>query len=564
MYGMQLAPANGLFGLRWSDGQPQDKVITYDQCIWFGGYEKESRELVTVFPRYPSGFSEAFLWPGPMGSGQIQGTSPGTCQFWDQHFLITRKSMDSMLVVLDSLDLPIPSHLIPLEVKKWPGKGNAYLKAQILQVDGAYVTSLDNELAPFADADSNGVYEPEWGDLPDLQNKEQMLWWIMNDWGGLKKYTGNWPNEILKKGGLEFHALAYMYPDVEGYGMFPNTLFFEWKLINQGNLHLDSCFIGLRQDQHFGGAGKGFFCTHPLKNLGITYKKTNFDGGLGGYEADPPAYGTKILQAPGPLADADGFDNNRNGTVDEPLETRLVHSTVKAWYPPPGFIWEGPPPPEAVFFGIFRNSLVSGGPALRYGLDGYGNTDTTKLPCSFLYPNDFDPLGYGLGGTVSQPKPMPPWYHINPDVQGVITNISSGPFSLLPGQSIVYRYCHPIGHGKGSGLANLMDVVSISDSLESILPQLEAARPACNKPGKTAAIVKVFPNPVVNGEVEFYCKDGISEITVLDFQGTQMKVLRPNRKSVRWFLPEIPSGLYLARIRAGNSLQVKKLFISRN
>jgi hypothetical protein len=109
-----------------------------------------------------------------------------------------------------------------------------------------------------------------------------------------------------------------------------------------------------------------------------------------------------------------------------------------------------------------------------------------------------------------------------------------------------------------------MDVVSISDSLESILPQLEAARPACNKPGKTAAIVKVFPNPVVNGEVEFYCKDGISEITVLDFQGTQMKVLRPNRKSVRWFLPEIPSGLYLARIRAGNSLQVKKLFISRN
>jgi hypothetical protein len=57
-------------------------------------------------------------------------------------------------------NITLPLAGISDSVKYWPGKGNPYLAAQGYDVSGV--------LAPFYDADGDGVYDPAHGDYPSI------------------------------------------------------------------------------------------------------------------------------------------------------------------------------------------------------------------------------------------------------------------------------------------------------------------------------------------------------------------------------------------------------------
>lgn len=111
-------------------------------------------------------------------------------------------------------------------------------------------------------------------------------------------------------------------------------------------------------------------------------------------------------------------------------------------------------------------------------------------------------------------------------------------------------------------MANMLDVEFISDSLEQILPQLQAQRPAVNPLGDELK-VQVYPNPLEGGELKLYCKEGIDEVRLLDAQGSRMLLqVQPGLKTVRLAFPGHKPGLYLAQIRSGERWVVKKVLVS--
>ena len=107
----------------------------------------------------------------------------------------------------------------------------------------------------------------------------------------------------------------------------------------------------------------------------------------------------------------------------------------------------------------------------------------------------------------------------------------------------------------------MLDVEFISDSLEQILPQLQAQRPATSSSSEELK-VQVFPNPLEGSALTFYCKEGIDEIRLLDAQGSRMLQVQPGLKTVRLTFPGHKPGLYLAQIRSGERWVVKKVLVN--
>lgn len=557
-------------GLYWKNSFGQRLPISFLNSIWFRGKVVGSDTNILLRIRYNGSTNIIHqpgydLWPGPVNEGEIYGTNPGICNFWDRHFQVGRESIDSLLHLLDSLDVPLPGSLIPREVRNWPGRGNAFLKAEALSLGSVSTQTMDQELAPFVDQNQNGIYEPERGEMPDLQQKERMVWWVLNDLGNKKLYS---TRKLMPAGGLEVQFLAYMYPSTPESPFLANTLFLDWKLKNEGVFDLDSCYIGVFQNNQIGDPSDDLFRSHPLKNLCVAYNRINTDPLYMriGISEIAPALGTKVLKAPGPMANADGFDNNRNGSIDEADETRIVHRIgASNWSPGDfdSFETYSDRLNEMWLTGSDRTNMFSEvlyGSCLEFPL-----LNQPGLTTRFHFPGNYDPLGYAIGGTISAPITQPPWSEegcTELDNSFRETTISSGPFALPRGTSIDYQYCLLVGHGKESAYVNMLDVEFISDSLEQILPQLQAQRPAANPSGEELK-VQVYPNPLEGGELNVYCKEGIDEVRLLDAQGSRMLLqVQPGLKTVRLAFPGHKPGLYLAQIRSGERWVVKKVLVS--
>src|SRR5690606_7777908 len=84
-------------------------------------------------------------------------------------------------------------YVVPSPILSWPGNGNT---------DNGEAANL----APYIDANSNGVYDPENGDYPDIRG-EVAIFYILND--DKQTHTASSGGKI----GVEIHGMVYVYYD---------------------------------------------------------------------------------------------------------------------------------------------------------------------------------------------------------------------------------------------------------------------------------------------------------------------------------------------------------------
>ena len=65
--------------------------------------------------------------------------------------------------------------------------------------------NVPHGLAPFFDQNGNGVYEPMLGDVPNINNADQGIWWVFNDAGNIHTQSNG------ATIGAEIQVLAYAY-----------------------------------------------------------------------------------------------------------------------------------------------------------------------------------------------------------------------------------------------------------------------------------------------------------------------------------------------------------------
>ncbi len=327
------------YGNMWYDGSisqyhiPKDGTSSplYCAALWIGGTDVNDQLRLAAL-RFGSSGDD--YWPGPL---TIDGTADVTievCNYYDRHYKISQTDVNSFKQMFDYTGAePVANDkydesAIAQVIKEWPAHGN--------------FANQSRYLAPFYDADGDGVYNYQKGDYPyyDFDNVlcprtlkanlkpgekykpfktmedslgivnggllsdqvlkgDQTIWWVFNDMGNTHTESGGQPI------GLEIRAQAFAFSTNDEIN---NMTFYTYEIINRSTYELRNTYFSQWVDADLGYAYDDYIGCDVKRGLGYCYNGKDVDGpGTGAYSGIPPAVGIDFFQ--GPYMDPDGQDN---------------------------------------------------------------------------------------------------------------------------------------------------------------------------------------------------------------------------------------------------------------
>jgi hypothetical protein len=395
--------------------------------LWFGGYVNNQLRISAMTYRQ-NGID---FWPGPLDPATAD-VDAATCTAYDKHWRFNRAEVDEFYnkyaaatagnpaATLD------PSYSMPAWIRDYPGSAPTNYDS--------LNDNLFNYLAPFTDVNDNHIYEPDQGDYPRYNVTsekvgqgnckhylfgDETLFWVFNDKGNNHTESGS-----VASIGVEIRAQGFEFATSD---VLNDMTFYNFEIINRSTNRLDSTYFAVWVDADLGYYNDDYVGCDVVRGLGYIYNGDNNDengNGVIGYGQKLPALGCDFFQ--GPNADVgDGIDNDRDSCVDctfyitDAGVTRTDSIIPDYVLPEPISMSKFVPynndfnaktgNPTTTGNGIQYYRYMTGswkdGTLMRY--DGHTGTDlTTTYPqCAYLYPGDSDPLGYGIGGSPSNPIP---------------------------------------------------------------------------------------------------------------------------------------------------------------
>ncbi len=386
-----IVNANGLLFNDFEQGQflPDGANISPIKAagLWLGGLDPGGN-LKTAIQLYNEDGKQDF----------IPGNAAGIPGNWNQIWRVTRADIIAHLVDYRDdkvIDNPLPS------IYGWPASGNPFFK----EYHGFDLPEDPTHLADFYDEDYNGVYNPDKGDYPTVFNRgcedvplvpDEILWSSFHDY---TEHTQS--NSFPIRMTVSNTVFAY---NCINNPILANSIILKYRLVNDAQEDIDSCFIGLFLDFGIGCAEDDFIATVPDQNIVYVYNSDDFDedcNGEEGFGQYPPVAAIKLIR--GPLNE---------------FRQELPLSTVMPLLDDPGEIGMTMPGLDVEYYRYMTGSWRDG-MYLTTGGDGYdpASTNFTK----FIYP------GHPLNDTA--------WNERNagnsPGKRRVIA--SYGPFLLQPG-----------------------------------------------------------------------------------------------------------------------------------
>lgn len=249
---------------------------------WIGGYDKQNQLKVAAQTYRQDGND---YWPGALDKdGKITADD---CNNWDKQWKVDRSVINTFIQL--SKTGGNTSGTAYDVINQWPATGNPTATGRVSNL------SLDatKAYAPFKDLNSNGIYEPNKGEYPDILG-DQYIWWVFNDAGNVKQQSRT------SAMGVEVQTSAFAYATQD---FLNNATFCNYRVINRGALTIDSTFIAVWDDADLGYAFDDFIGCDTSRGLGILYNGTNDDGGAAGhpvnsYGLNPPQIALDFFQGP--------------------------------------------------------------------------------------------------------------------------------------------------------------------------------------------------------------------------------------------------------------------------
>lgn len=384
--------------------------------LWIGGKDPGGTLKVAAMTYRQTGND---FWPGPLDA--TASTDATICSAWDKHWKINRKDVEAYYewLVVNGAQGANPVSATAMDViNNWP----------VMAPDG-------HAVAPFYDLNSNGIYEPQAGEVPDFDVTgtrgcnaklfgDQCLFWVFNDKGNIHSETNG--TAI----GLEVQAQGFGFQTNDEIN---NMTFYRYKILNRSSFRLDSTYFGVWVDSDLGSANDDYVGCDVGLGLGFCYNGDLIDdnppSGQIPYGVNPPAIGVDFFE--GPYADSNftddaaasvpaSFLNYGNGVVDD----ERIGMKKFVYYNNDNSL-TGNPNGAVDVYNYLRGVWRDGTP-ITYGGSGH----LTGMQCNYMFPGSSDPLGYGTNMT-----PQAPWDEV------VAGNLpadrrflqSAGYFTLQPG-----------------------------------------------------------------------------------------------------------------------------------
>lgn len=182
--------------------------------LWIGGIDGGG-QLHMAGQTYRQAGTDYFQ--GPVMSPNNYSVSQDI--LWNKVWKINKSTIDSFK--LGYFSVPPPS------IANWPGNGNTGLGQAAV-------------LAPYADINSNGTYDPANGDYPVIRG-DQAVFFLFNDDRNLHTETGG------LKLGVEVHGMAYAFNCPQD-SAFHNTLFIHYDIYNRSANNYNKTRFGIWTD----------------------------------------------------------------------------------------------------------------------------------------------------------------------------------------------------------------------------------------------------------------------------------------------------------------------------
>lgn len=322
-------------GGMWEDGaiasyevpKGSGQMSLYAGGIWVAGVDVNG-QLRVAARLFTSGGDD--YWPGPLvgtGNNKSQVTDD-ICLRYDRLWKVDKVMVSEFISWYNGTHPNEAEYQIPRVLQDWPGNGPDFAEG----VDAEY----DRYLAPYNDANGDGMYNISGGDYPNYEFEastrcrfvperradsltnssvtlygDQTTWWVYNDKGNI--HTGTSGAAI----GMEVRGQAFAFSTNDELN---NMTFYNYQLINRSTYRLSNAYFGVWVDADLGVPSNDVVGCDVSKGLSFAYNFTNEDGtGTGNsYGSNPPAVGIDFFE--GPYQDANSDDDisswNAAGALD--------------------------------------------------------------------------------------------------------------------------------------------------------------------------------------------------------------------------------------------------------
>jgi hypothetical protein len=545
--------SEGLPGLEVPIGESNHSIFT--STLWLGGINEDD-ELKISFRRFCQVNNENCNenW-GPLKlNGNLN--SSGEMEEYNTIWFIDVGQIESHIEYSNCLNDPecdeaseYPNYEIPEDFLTWPAKG---------------AEGYAENLAPFADRNGNGIYDPETGDYPAICG-DFSSYAIWNDLGTDTVAQDGW------KIGLEVHTTVYGYYATEGSEY--NTLFVQHKLHNRGNETLTSTYAGIWTDFDLGNFNDDYIGTDVERSMMYVLNADDFDDANSngpGYGSDLPMMGVKVLA--GPFKDANDQDESPTyesnyGNETTGYEDGIIDNERLGFYT--GIYTRNTEPPIAtqdpqyyLEYYQYMRGLWRDGTPLLYGGIGYV---FGLLNAQYVYPGMSDPLLSGTDGIDPNYPIEGGWTEENEDIQGGDRRIlgSSGPFTFAPGDvqyiDLAYIFARESHDEEESVLETLQ---RYADEVEGMhcepLPLIVLSDEVANEPKP----LNIYPNPA-REEIAFDLQITQATMTIFDITGKEVKQAQLQGGNERLNIENLESGIYLIRVESADSVYHGKFVVEK-
>lgn len=399
-------------------------------------------------------------------------------------------------------------YVMPTDIATWPGNGNP-----------AYGQSP--YLAPYVDANSNGIYDPQNGDYPIIRG-DQALYFIFND----DKVHGETSGIRML---AEIHGMAYAF-NAPNDTALNNTIFINYRVYNRSQNNYDSLYISSFTDLDIGYAFDDYIGCDTILSMYYAYngKKLDGQGESWAYLDNPPAQAVVFL-------------NNQ-------MSSFMMHINANT----------GPTtdPSVAIEYYNFMQAIWKDNTHLFYGGDGYfSSPGTTNIPTNYAFSGD--------------PSDTTAWSEVSAnmapaDVRGIGT---IGPFSFGLNAchciDIAYTYADKIDDTVPAASVTLLKqhVQHVKDYYNTNMVH-DCSDLFCSVKNiiEIKPEVFVYPNPasnVVNIITKGFTYKKTLKLT--DIQGRLIWIRNYTEDNIHINVQNLTKGIYILQINDQDKMVTKKI-----
>ena len=313
--------------------------------------------------------------------------------------------------------------------------------------------------APVIDGDGiEGNYDLAAGDRPGVRG-DAMAFWSMTDTAAERR-EGELPL------GVDVRAEAFVI------FALPTTTFYHFTITNRNTIPVEGTAVGFYFDPDLGDATDDYVGTDTTNAMAYVYNAGETDRAYG----VPPAAG--VVVARGPLAEANGRDDDRDGEVDEVGE-RMGLTSAALIYKSAGVDTFGEPTIPSAYYNRLLGLSGDGTFFRAYG-DGFSNIPTGTPTTRFAFTGD----------------PVTEAFWSNENIDGTGTDLSlgdkrgiasTGPVDLAPGESMEVTFAVVFAQGEDR-----------LDSVVKLRGQAEIVRRVAESGAFEPVALRTLPEPVVS------------------------------------------------------------------